>query len=66
MLSKEEDIAQHNPIGNVFNNMWSEPKYKCQKCGGDVRKNQRYVLASFPPRYEYQCDKCGCIDYLEF
>ena len=43
---------------------WSEPKYKCPKCGeGGMCKNLRYVLASNPARYKYRCDTCGYIDY---
>ena len=42
---------------------WSEPKYQCPKCGGGMRKNMMVVLTSYPAQYEYQCDKCGYVDY---
>lgn len=45
---------------------WSEPKYICPNCKeGSMRRNELEVLASFPPKREYQCDRCGYIDYLE-
>lgn len=42
---------------------WSEPKYICPECGGGMCRNETYVLASYPPQYQYQCNKCGHIDY---
>lgn len=45
---------------------WSQPIDQCE-CGG-MCKNlwTNRVLASIPPiiEYEYQCDKCGNIEYL--
>ena len=46
-----------------FTAQWSEPKYQCPKCDGGMRKNMMVVLTSYPAKYEYQCDKCGHIDY---
>lgn len=46
-----------------FSSQWSEPKYQCPKCGGGMRRNEMAVLTSYPPQYEYQCDKCGYIEY---
>lgn len=46
-----------------FTSQWSEPKYQCPNCGGGMCKNMMVVLTSYPPKYEYQCDKCGYIDY---
>lgn len=42
---------------------WSEPKYQCPKCGGGMRRNEMIVLTSYPAQYEYQCDKCGYVEY---
>lgn len=42
---------------------WSEPKYICPKCGGGMCKNKTMVLASNPPQYKYQCNKCGHVEY---
>ena len=50
-------------IAFQFTAQWSEPKYKCPKCDGGMRKNMMVVLTSYPAQYEYQCDKCGHIDY---
>ena len=46
-----------------FTSQWSEPKYQCPKCGGEMCRNEMVVLTSYPPQYEYQCDKCGYVEY---
>lgn len=46
-----------------FNAQWSEPLYQCPKCGGGMCKNLMVVLTTYPTQYEYQCDKCGHIEY---
>ena len=46
-----------------FTAQWSEPKYQCPECGGGMRRNEMIVLTTYPAKYEYQCDKCGYIDY---
>ena len=46
-----------------FTAQWSEPKYQCPKCGGGMRRNNMVVLTTYPAKYEYQCDKCGHVDY---
>lgn len=47
---------------------WSDPVYPCPKCGGGMRMNMYggRILTSIPPIHqsEYQCDKCGFIDYI--
>lgn len=42
---------------------YSEPKYQCPKCDGGMCKNMFLVLTSFPPKYEYVCNKCGHVEY---
>ena len=42
---------------------WSEPKYICPKCGGGMCRNEMVVLTSYPPQYEYSCNKCGYVEY---
>lgn len=64
--SKDEFVSMNSEVYNVLNNVWSEPKYKCEKRGGNVRKNLKIILASLPPKYEYVCDNCGNVDYLPF
>lgn len=46
-----------------FTAQWSEPKYQCPKCDGGMCRNEMKVLTSYPPKYEYQCNKCGHIEY---
>lgn len=65
-MTKEEYIKQ-NQIEYQFYEQYSEPKYDCSKCGdGHMRKNLMMVLASYPPKYQYECDTCGHVDYLDF
>lgn len=48
----------------IFDEEWSAPKYLCPKCGeGGMRRNEIVVLASYPPKRMYRCDRCGHIDY---
>ena len=36
--------------------------YVCPKCGqGTMKLDEGIVLASNPPQYRYQCDKCGYV-----
>ena len=36
--------------------------YVCPKCGqGTMKLDEGIVLASNPPQYQYQCDKCGYV-----
>ena len=42
---------------------WSEPKYQCSECGGGMCRNEMVVCASYPPKYEYRCNKCGNVEY---
>lgn len=43
---------------------WSEPKYRCPVCNeGGMRRDETVVLASNPPSYRYECDKCHHITY---
>ena len=52
-----------NKVAFQFTCQWSEPKYQCPKCDGGMCKNQMKVLTSYPAKYEYQCNKCGHIEY---
>lgn len=52
-----------NKLAFQFTGQWSKPKYQCPKCGGGMRRNEMITLTSYPAQYEYQCDKCGYIEY---
>ncbi len=63
-MTKDEYIARNQTfITNA--STYSEPKYQCE-CGGNMRKRLDMVLASYPPKYRYECDICGKVDFLEF
>ncbi len=55
--TKDEYIKRKDTIINSSG--WSEPKFKCDDCGGNVRKDNTIVLATFPPVYRYVCENCG-------
>lgn len=67
--SLEEYLKDNEHIQKLCSGMlqeYSEPKYKCPQCGGNVRKNLTIVLASNPPKYTYKCDNCDYINHHTF
>lgn len=63
-LPTKEEFFESELIENLIPDMWSEPKYQCPECeDGSMRKNLFKVLTSYPPKYEYQCDKCGHTEF---
>lgn len=66
-MTKEEYIKQNQTGLYFFTEQYSEPQYDCPKCkNGHMRKNLMMVLCSNPPKYQYECDSCGYVDYLNF
>lgn len=63
-MTKDEYIKNNQPI-YMNNEIYSDPKYQCE-CGGNMRKRLNMVLASYPPKFRYECDKCGKVDFLDF
>lgn len=62
LTAKEyEDVA--NKIAFQFTNQWSEPKYQCPMCNGEMRKNLNIALLTYPVQYTYRCDRCGYIEH---
>ena len=75
--SVDSGIAINLPSADEFNEMdrsavsafwesqkqYSDPVYKCPKCGGGMCRDNTKVLTSYPPQYEYRCNKCGHISY---
>ena len=59
--SKEDyfNSRERLAIGYGTGKEWSEPLFVCPICGGGVRRNENYFLASFPPVFIYRCDECG-------
>lgn len=43
--------------------IWSEPKFKCPKCGGNVRRKENEICPTIPPKHTYKCDNPDC-DYV--
>ena len=52
--SREKSEDEWKPLKRVG--------YVCPKCGqGTMKLDEGIVLASNPPQYRYQCDKCGYV-----
>lgn len=65
--TKDEYIQQNSYIVNPLIQQFSEPKYKCPKCeSGGMCKDLTKICTSLPPKYIYQCNSCGYIEYLSF
>ena len=61
--SAEEYKESMNSMFKYAFTEWSEPKYQCSECGGGMCRNEMVVCTSYPPKYEYRCNKCGHVDY---
>ena len=42
---------------------WTDSGLACEKCGGEMQRNNAKVLTTYPPQYEYRCKVCGYIAY---
>ena len=63
--SKDEYKDSLGPVKHILSSSeWSEPMFKCPKCGGGMCRNNMIICTSNPPKNKYKCDKCGYIDYL--
>lgn len=60
---RDEYMEKLNPFKYTLAD-WSEPKYICPECGGNMRRNEVCVFASNPPMRMYQCDKCTFVEFL--
>ena len=56
--SEEEYVKLRRPQMDLNLNVKSEPKYRCPKCSGIVRKCVGFALATYPAQYRYECDDC--------
>lgn len=61
--TREEYNEKLNPFNYALTD-WSEPKYICPKCGGNMRRDETHIIASNPIKRMYQCDKCAFIEFL--
>ena len=61
MISWEEHKMQMPPW-EVFSNK-EKTNIQCPKCGEPLYKRNDIVLTSYPPQFQYECDKCNWIGY---
>lgn len=67
MISMEEYIEQHEDIQQFVFSTLSKPKFECPKCKvGGMCKRLDIVLTSYPAQYQYECNKCGHVEYLPY
>lgn len=57
-LPTAKEYIEYYRFENEFH-PWSKPKYQCPKCGGGMCKDLTMMLTTYPPKYMYQCCKCG-------
>lgn len=55
---EEEYVKLYRPQMDLALNIKSEPKYRCPKCSGIMRKCCGFALTTYPPQYRYECDDC--------
>ncbi len=59
--TKEYEEAA-NKIAFQFTGQWSELKYQCPMCNGEMCKNLNTALLTYLAQYMYRCNKCGYIE----
>lgn len=69
LISEEDFIKQNENHLSIMYTLgdWSEPKYRCPRCGkGKVRMQLGVVYTSNPPCYKYACDTCDYNTYHNY
>lgn len=51
-----KDIAKKNVINAIGE--YSQPKYQCPECGGEMYKDKT-IYTAIPVQYAYNCEDCG-------
>lgn len=67
--SCETNISNTEAEKIIEGHIWSTAKFRCPsiKCSnGIMRKKITRTITSYPVKYEYSCDKCGHVEYLDF
>lgn len=41
-----------------------DKRTKCEECGAEAKVDMSLVYASIPPKYSYECEKCGHVGYV--
>ena len=56
----KNERATHNIYKN--NQHYIKTDIECPKCSALIYKNISLVLTSYPPQYQFHCEKCGWTD----
>lgn len=41
---------------------YTKTNIMCPRCGEAIYRDDRVVLTTYPPKYRYECHKCGWFD----
>ena len=52
----------------IFIDTWemeprSQVNIECPECGAKLFRRNDIILTTYPPKYQYECDKCNWIGY---
>lgn len=61
----EDFMNMHITRGSLFSDRRHKTDIDCPECGKKIYRRDDIVLASNPPKYQYECD-CGWVGYADF
>lgn len=68
-MPSREEFIENMVNKSKIESMYSEPRFICPKCGGNVRQNlyNSIVLTCLPPIHQdlYECESCDYAEYIE-
>lgn len=52
----------------IFMDTWemeprSQVNIECPECGAKLFRRNDIILTTYPPKYQYECDKCNWVGY---
>ena len=61
---KWEDYKAQRELHNIYKNNqhYVLTDIECPNCGAFIYKNISLILTSYPPQYQFHCEKCGWFD----
>lgn len=56
-----EEYQNQRKKSNIYKNNqhYIQTDIECPKCGDLIYKNISLILTSYPPQYQFHCEKCG-------
>ena len=58
-----EEYQNQRRQSNIYKNNqhYIQTDIECPKCGALIYKNISLILTSYPPQYQFHCEKCGWV-----